>query len=361
MKSNDNGPPQKPVLLIGPLPPPIGGARLSFQLFLDYLKKIPKISFVHIDLPCWSTHSSCVNHSKTSLGLLRAILMIPNCSHTIIFGSRGFCFSYALIIVLFTKFFYKKCYIRFFGGRPILFLIKFPKVMRKILLYSMRITDKIIVQTKFGASEFPDFLSKRVSVIPGYRPRVIEKSSRSSCSEREIRFVYTGSISNEKGISILIDVFSKLYNKYNQSRIIELHLFGEGSDKLIQKLVNLNGIIYHGQIDNSVLRRHLNMYDVFVFPSVYNNEGHPGCIIEALMVGMPVIASDYPVIREVLVDHLNGLLVKPGDPVSLFQTMDILIKDYELRSTLSKAAFKTSERFDADCILPELASSLGIE
>jgi glycosyltransferase involved in cell wall biosynthesis len=62
-------------------------------------------------------------------------------------------------------------------------------------------------------------------------------------------------------------------------------------------LLKNSGVHYHGVVDNIELRRQLTFYDVFVFPSVYDNEGHPGVLIEALMAGLPIISSDQTVIK----------------------------------------------------------------
>jgi glycosyltransferase involved in cell wall biosynthesis len=49
--------------------------------------------------------------------------------------------------------------------------------------------------------------------------------------------------------------------------------------------------------------------DAFVFPSLY--EGLGGAVIEAMALGLPVIASNLPALREVVDDGLSGLLVAP--------------------------------------------------
>ena len=171
MISRGNKLSSKYLLLIGPLPPPVGGARLSFRFFFDYLNETQKIPFEYFDLPVWSMRSIGVDHPKTALRLLQVLSKIPNSSSVIIFASRGFCFSYGLIITLIAKSFRKTCYVRLFGGRPIQFINGLPNLARTILLHSLNLADKILIQTEFGASEFPAFMREKISVIPGYRKR----------------------------------------------------------------------------------------------------------------------------------------------------------------------------------------------
>ena len=55
--------------------------------------------------------------------------------------------------------------------------------------------------------------------------------------------------------------------------------------------------------------------DVFVFPSLY--EGLGGVLIQAMALGLPIVASDLPAIREVVEADANALVVTPGRPDDL--------------------------------------------
>jgi glycosyltransferase involved in cell wall biosynthesis len=55
--------------------------------------------------------------------------------------------------------------------------------------------------------------------------------------------------------------------------------------------------------------------DAFVFPSLY--EGLGGAVVEAMGLGLPVIASDLPALREVVEDGRSGLLVPLCSPEAI--------------------------------------------
>jgi len=63
--------------------------------------------------------------------------------------------------------------------------------------------------------------------------------------------------------------------------------------------------------------------DVFVLPSMY--EGFGGAVIEAMALGLPVVASDLGAVREVVEDGTSGLLVPPGSPEALARAIDELL------------------------------------
>ncbi|MEB3234626.1 MAG: glycosyltransferase [Cyanobacteriota bacterium] len=75
--------------------------------------------------------------------------------------------------------------------------------------------------------------------------------------------------------------------------------------------------------------------DVFCLPSW--REGMPRTIIEAMMSGLPVVATDIRGSREEVVDGLTGLLVPVRDPVALAAALQTLIADAPLRQAYGAA------------------------
>ena len=173
----------------------------------------------------------------------------------------------------------------------------------------------------------------------------------------KVKFVYAGAITEEKGVLVLLKAFLRLYSKSMGKH--ELHLYGSCSDVCKQALSGSWGVENHGVVENARLRKELVEYDVFVFPSKYDNEGHPGAIIEALMAGLPVISSDLTPILEIVRDNVNGIVVPVGDDYALFSAMDRMANDEALRRKLSFNALKTGEQFDEDVVLPLLTGLLG--
>lgn len=102
---------------------------------------------------------------------------------------------------------------------------------------------------------------------------------------------HVGRFTHEKNQSFLIDVLSECYKKYEDLRII-LMLIGDG-DLLedVKAKVRTHGldekVIFLGAKDN--VHDYMQMFDVFLFPSLYEGLGIVG--IEAQASGLPVIAS----------------------------------------------------------------------
>jgi glycosyltransferase involved in cell wall biosynthesis len=74
--------------------------------------------------------------------------------------------------------------------------------------------------------------------------------------------------------------------------------------------------------------RMIQAMDVVTLPSVAR-EGLGVCLIEAAMLGKPVVGSDAPGIREVLVDGETGFLAAVGDARDLAGKIGMLLEDRE--------------------------------
>lgn len=84
--------------------------------------------------------------------------------------------------------------------------------------------------------------------------------------------------------------------------------------------------------------------DVFAFPSVY--EGLGGAAIEALALGLPIVASDLPALREILAPGLDAFLVPPGDTGELAGAIVRCLDDPALRRELGTRGRRVfEERF----------------
>jgi len=92
--------------------------------------------------------------------------------------------------------------------------------------------------------------------------------------------------------------------------------------------------------------------DIFVLST--NWEGLPRSIIEAMMAGLPVVATRVGGVPELVEDGVTGLLVPPKDPDALAEALQKLIADPELRRRMGEAGReKALKEFTLDRMLRE--------
>lgn len=80
---------------------------------------------------------------------------------------------------------------------------------------------------------------------------------------------------------------------------------------------------------------------IIVLPSY--REGLPKSLIETCAIGRPIITTDVPGCREVVVEGENGFMVEKNAVASLADCMELLINDAELRIKMGRAGRKKAE------------------
>ncbi len=143
------------------------------------------------------------------------------------------------------------------------------------------------------------------------------------------RLLYVGRISPQKALPRLIHALSQMVQP------VDLAIVGQGEDAAtIRELVDrlgLGNVRLVGVQRGDDLLRWYRWADVFVLPS--EKEGMPLAMLEAMAVGLPVVATDVPGSRETLGEA--GVLSAP-DPQSLARALDRVAGDADLRADLSR-------------------------
>ena len=80
----------------------------------------------------------------------------------------------------------------------------------------------------------------------------------------------------------------------------------------------------------------LGLCSIACLPSYYR-EGVPRFLIEAAASGRPIVTTDTPGCREIVLHGDNGLLVPARDPVALADALETLLQDADLRRRMGAA------------------------
>ena len=135
--------------------------------------------------------------------------------------------------------------------------------------------------------------------------------------EGTVSFVTMGRLSYEKNHLEMIEAFGELYKEYPNAR---LHILGEGplqkdEENLIKKLQLENKVILTGNLSNPFA--YIKRCDCYIMPSIH--EGQPMAILEARMMDMPIIVSDFSTVKDSLYE--NGQLLIKKDKQSIYEGM----------------------------------------
>jgi len=121
-----------------------------------------------------------------------------------------------------------------------------------------------------------------------------------------------------KGVDLLLNAWSTVHQKFPN---VLLQIVGDGVNNAYREFVNRLGIA--GTVDFAGRQHDLTNYysnaDIFVLPS--RREGMSNALMEAMLYGLPSVATDISGNRDLLKNRVNGILVPAADIASLAEAI----------------------------------------
>lgn len=147
---------------------------------------------------------------------------------------------------------------------------------------------------------------------------------------------FIGRLVPDKGVHILVESFTQLYELNPNTRLLVLGDFephrGRLPGQTLKVMNNHSGIIHVG-FTHEIEPYYVAM-DVLVLPT--RREGFPYAPLEAAALELPTVVTKVTGCVDAVVDNITGLLVEVGNVEQLLGAMLRLVKDPELRRQLGK-------------------------
>jgi len=169
----------------------------------------------------------------------------------------------------------------------------------------------------------------------------------------DISLGYIGGLKPEKNLETLVNAFSDFISCTKTKA--KLIIIGDGPLKSkLEKHIKERGIDRYtylfGYIPDAY--RFLNGIDIFVLPSL--SEGSPLSLIEAMVAGKAIIASNIPAIREMVEDRKEALLFDPHNPQQLKNLILTLYNNPKMREKLGENARRKAKQYDVNVIFQKI-------
>lgn len=211
-----------------------------------------------------------------------------------------------------------------------------PKIRNLSYLWA----DAVVCQTPDAMESFPAVIRRRALVIPN--PLELEDTAAYE-GEREKRIVAVGRLSAQKNHKLLLEAFAVFVEKY-EDYVLEIYGKGELEEELkgLADSLGITGkVSFQGFCDH--VQERIRTAGMYVLSSDY--EGISNSMLEAMALGMPVIATDCPIggSKMYIRDGVNGFLVPVGDVGALAAAMGRLAADPALGKRLGREAAKLKE------------------
>ena len=160
----------------------------------------------------------------------------------------------------------------------------------------------------------------------------------------DITVGYVGNLYPGKGMELIVELAAQMPE-------IPFHIVGGRPEDLEywRPKIKEGNLILHGQVPHGDLALFFRMMDILLLPlqQQVSPDGGSGDIakwtspmkmFEYMAQGKPIIASDLPVLQEVLKDRENAMIVRGDDPSAWIDSIRLLIACESLRSRLGAKA-----------------------
>lgn len=331
----------KKILLIGPLPPPLGGATVLFRQLVDYFTHAEGRDFAVRILRTNPEKGGFAARVFRALGLVLKLIAESRRADIIsLHASTNSALSLALIVCVTSRFCGKKWMFRGFGGSYIEWFESASVIRRWAIKWCFSQCALMLLETKQSVSYFKTHgFAEKVCWFPNSRP--VDRNVRSEDPVNTRKFVYIGQVCFDKGIKELIQAAEQLPDD------LTIDVYGPLLDGLKPADIDKHGVKYKGVIQPSDVREVLSRYCALVFPTHYKGEGYPGVILESYSVGMPVITTNFRAIPEI-VDDSSGILIETGSVDELATAITRLAENPLARFSMRNGALEKANIFEAD-------------
>lgn len=166
------------------------------------------------------------------------------------------------------------------------------------------------------------------------------------------RFVFFSRIQPEKGAQFILNTAKRLNeNGYENKYVIDF--YGVVSPDFIEifndELKSFHNVNYKGTLNLNNKNGYdiLSSYSAMLFPTIWPGEGFPGVIIDAYISGLPIIATDWNLNKELIIDGKTGFVV-PIDNVEngIYSVMLSIINKQINIEAMSDECQKQVKKYD---------------
>lgn len=330
------------ILLIGPLPPPIHGTTVMFKQIVFELKKRQGIKICVIDT---SRKKSEFGRLANALAAIRTTIKLMwwiNRVHVVTFhASASAALSFSPVVHLASRIFKKPWILRILGGSVDVVYQRSSRVARAIYRKTSFAADLCLFETNLLMRYFRNICTHEPRFFWNSREMPTLKST-SEFPEACRKFVYVGNVKYSKGMKQIIEAGEQL------EKDATVDVFGPFQEGMTEEdFSGLEIVKYRGLLCPENVVRTLKSYDVLLLPTFYEGEGYPGVILEAYAAGIPVIASRWRSIPEI-VDESSGVLIEPKNTQMLLAAMRKLMSDSRLYRSLKRGVLKKRQYFSVN-------------
>jgi len=197
--------------------------------------------------------------------------------------------------------------------------------------------DMIVCATPFIAKRFKQINKKSINInnFPIVGEFKLPENGQSQPFSRMI--CYVGGITRERGITELLQALTILQN-------VTLIMCGPFESKKYEdelrsmigwRFVDYRGVVGRDEVSEIMARSELGV--VTFLPGPNHNDSQPNKMFEYMSAGLPLLASNFPLWRQIVEEAQCGLCVDPASPQEIAHAINSLLSNEALCRDKGKA------------------------
>ncbi len=266
-------------------------------------------------------------------------------------------FPHAYIALGAAKLFRIPLVLNFHGAE--LLLIRKKKWVKPLLKFAIGQAQAVFANSSFTASKIKALRDVTVEWSP-YGTTLGKGAGNAEPHpvRGKFKILFVGRHIERKGIRYLIEAAKYLPRDQFEIRIVGVGDLTEELKKLASESATPNSaeIIFTGKLSPEALANEYRTANVFTLPAIVDSKGDTEglgvVLIEAMELGLPIVASNVGGIPDVVVNGVSGILVPEKDPQALASAYKRLAAEPELvKQLLAGSRKRIAECFTWDGII----------
>jgi len=342
------------ILVVGQTPPPYGGQTVMIQFLLDGAYQ--DIELVHVRM---SFSKELNSNGRLKLGKIWELLRVTGAIYRAKFTMRPDILYYPpsgpnfipvirdIFILCATRWLFRKTVFHFHAGGISEFYLRMNPALRVLFRFALFNPDLVIRTASLSAQDGKGLHCKREVVIANGIPDSAEKSiDRKAVQGEPVRILLVALLREDKGVLVAISAVQQLLTA---GMDVELTCMGEwDSPELRNRAESLiepgfeSKFKFPGVRTGSDKWEYYRKADIFLFPSYFHSETFGIVLLEAMSFCLPMVATKWRGIPEVVEEGSCAILCEPQDVAGCRDALAQLINDPSLRDRMGR---KSRERF----------------
>ena len=202
----------------------------------------------------------------------------------------------------------------------------------------LALAQTVIVASSFTARSlrYSPRAPSRVEVIPYGSPSLMPAPKQKPDSDRVIRALYVGGLSQRKGLSYMFDAVGFFRGS------VLLTVVGMRNDRCLalDRELERSHVTWVPSLPHDKILDLMASHDVLLFPSLF--EGFGLVLLEAMSQGTPIIATPHTAAPDLITDGVEGWIVPIRSSASIAERLQQLLDAPGLSGQMGAAAAKTA-------------------